>query len=70
MRYRRLQNQESGCRYGRADRFTSQPWPKDQPWYGYSPGEGQIFSHLDGSLGSTSDHERTVLHHYIDPNLE
>ncbi len=34
---------------------------RDLPWYGFSMEVGHVFSHLDGSMAGTYDHEKGLL---------
>ncbi|MFZ3172881.1 MAG: hypothetical protein WA118_13005 [Carboxydocellales bacterium] len=66
MRYKRLRQRESYRMHVRTSKPNFHPQELDLPWYGFSPEVGQVFSHLDGTLAGTYQHEQGLLQSLAD----
>ncbi|MDA8213481.1 MAG: hypothetical protein M0021_16645 [Clostridia bacterium] len=61
VRYKRLRQREIKTVHSRISRPDLYPVDRDLPWYGFSMEVGHVFSHLDGSMAGTYDHEKGLL---------
>lgn len=61
VRYKRLRQREVKTVHLRTSRPDLYPVDRDLPWYGFSTEVGHVFSHLDGTMVGTYDHEKSLL---------
>lgn len=61
MRYKRLRQRETRKLHLRTSRPDIHPAALGLPWYGFLPEVGQVFSHLDGTMAGTYEHEQGLL---------